>query len=120
MTLIMSSFISGHDVETCKANLAAHNALHDDMDLNRPRFEDMDKLAAKLARGGSPDAVKIKQENQELQGILKKLDDDWKVRKFTGGLLRWITEYLGCTMLASYQTDFRRGQHSGQKYFIFK
>ena len=72
-------------METCKANLAAHNALHDDMDLNRPRFEDMDKLAAKLARGGSPDAVKIKQENQELQGILKKLDDDWKVRIFTCG-----------------------------------
>ena len=69
----------GRDVEACKANLAAHDAVKDDITLNRPRFEDMDKLAEKLTRGGSPEAAKIKRDNQELQAILNKLDEDWEV-----------------------------------------
>ena len=44
------------------------------------RFEDMNKLAEKLTRGGSPEATKIKQDNHELQASLKKLDEDWQVK----------------------------------------
>ena len=73
------SSLSGRDVEACKANLSAHDALRDDINLNRPRFEDMNKLAEKLTRGGSPEANKIKSDNHELQAILKKLDEDWQV-----------------------------------------
>ena len=75
----MKEYPPGRDVEACKANLAAHDAVRDDIDLNRPRFDDMNKLAEKLARGGSPDAVKIKQDNLELQAMLKRLDEDWQV-----------------------------------------
>ena len=45
------------------------------------RFEDMDKLAEKLTRGGSPEAGKIKSDNLELQASLKKLDEDWQVKR---------------------------------------
>ena len=70
--------------------MTTHDALKDDINLNRPRFEDMDKLAGKLTRGGSPEASKIKQDNQELQAILNKLDEDWEVILKIQILIAWI------------------------------